>query len=159
MHGIQPGLTLLSIWYMLLLAGTGLNIKCSLPNSQKLIKCVALRLIGILYSLSLLFSCTRAHLFVLAGAHLFQLVLLLRFFFTIALLICMQIRPDRQTLYWSATWPKEVEQLARQSLYNPYKVRQFFYAGIILSAIDFVKLNGPSCAFVKLRRLVKCLNT
>lgn len=34
-----------------------------------------------------------------------------------------QIRPDRQTLYWSATWPKEVEQLARQFLYNPYKVR------------------------------------
>ncbi|KAA3479258.1 hypothetical protein Golax_021105 [Gossypium laxum] len=34
----------------------------------------------------------------------------------------MQIRPDRQTLYWSATWPKEVEQLARQFLYNPYKV-------------------------------------
>ncbi|XP_030967704.1 DEAD-box ATP-dependent RNA helicase 20 isoform X2 [Quercus lobata] len=33
-----------------------------------------------------------------------------------------QIRPDRQTLYWSATWPKEVEQLARQFLYNPYKV-------------------------------------
>ncbi|KAK9102576.1 hypothetical protein Sjap_019830 [Stephania japonica] len=32
------------------------------------------------------------------------------------------IRPDRQTLYWSATWPKEVEQLARQFLYNPYKV-------------------------------------
>lgn len=42
----------------------------------------------------------------------------------------MQIRPDRQTLYWSATWPKEVEQLARQFLYNPYKVRfwkQFVY--------------------------------
>ncbi|CAA0814628.1 DEAD-box ATP-dependent RNA helicase 20 [Striga hermonthica] len=33
-----------------------------------------------------------------------------------------QIRPDRQTLYWSATWPKEVEQLARRSLFNPYKV-------------------------------------
>ncbi|KAJ3694098.1 hypothetical protein LUZ60_009578 [Juncus effusus] len=33
-----------------------------------------------------------------------------------------QIRPDRQTLLWSATWPKEVEQLARQLLYNPYKV-------------------------------------
>ncbi|KAG2728823.1 hypothetical protein I3760_01G222100 [Carya illinoinensis] len=33
-----------------------------------------------------------------------------------------QIRPDRQTLYWSATLPKEVEQLARQFLYNPYKV-------------------------------------
>ncbi|XP_054795144.1 DEAD-box ATP-dependent RNA helicase 20-like [Prosopis cineraria] len=36
--------------------------------------------------------------------------------------IVAQIRPDRQTLCWSATWPREVEQLARQSLYNPYKV-------------------------------------
>lgn len=36
--------------------------------------------------------------------------------------IVSQIRPDRQTLLWSATWPKEVEQLARQFLYNPYKV-------------------------------------
>ncbi|XP_062087672.1 DEAD-box ATP-dependent RNA helicase 20 [Humulus lupulus] len=36
--------------------------------------------------------------------------------------IVSQIRPDRQTLYWSATWPKEVEQLSRQFLYNPYKV-------------------------------------
>ncbi|KHN25107.1 DEAD-box ATP-dependent RNA helicase 20 [Glycine soja] len=39
--------------------------------------------------------------------------------------IASQIRPDRQTLYWSATWPKEVEQLARKFLYNPYKVRYF----------------------------------
>ncbi|CAN6448943.1 unnamed protein product [Victoria cruziana] len=36
--------------------------------------------------------------------------------------IVSQIRPDRQTLYWSATWPKEVESLARQFLHNPYKV-------------------------------------
>lgn len=36
-----------------------------------------------------------------------------------------QIRPDRQTLYWSATWPKEVEFLARQFLNDPYKVRGF----------------------------------
>ncbi|CAL5375002.1 unnamed protein product [Camellia sinensis] len=36
--------------------------------------------------------------------------------------IVAQIRPDRQTLYWSATWPKEVETLARQFLRNPYKV-------------------------------------
>ncbi|XP_076928152.1 DEAD-box ATP-dependent RNA helicase 20-like isoform X2 [Bidens hawaiensis] len=36
--------------------------------------------------------------------------------------ILSQIRPDRQTLYWSATWPKEVESLARQFLCNPYKV-------------------------------------
>ncbi|KAH7856911.1 hypothetical protein Vadar_006800 [Vaccinium darrowii] len=36
--------------------------------------------------------------------------------------IISQIRPDRQSLYWSATWPKEVETLARQFLRNPYKV-------------------------------------
>ncbi|KAK2983816.1 hypothetical protein RJ640_008492, partial [Escallonia rubra] len=36
--------------------------------------------------------------------------------------IVTQIRPDRQTLYWSATWPKEVEQLAKKFLHNPYKV-------------------------------------
>ncbi|ONL94376.1 hypothetical protein ZEAMMB73_Zm00001d027951 [Zea mays] len=36
--------------------------------------------------------------------------------------IVAQIRPDRQTLYWSATWPREVEALARQFLQNPYKV-------------------------------------
>ncbi|GKD22916.1 DEAD-box ATP-dependent RNA helicase 20, partial [Tanacetum coccineum] len=36
--------------------------------------------------------------------------------------IISQIRPDRQTLYWSATWPKDVESLARQFLHNPYKV-------------------------------------
>ncbi|RAL39003.1 hypothetical protein DM860_011489 [Cuscuta australis] len=33
-----------------------------------------------------------------------------------------QIRPDRQTLYWSATWPKEVEILAKQFLHDPCKV-------------------------------------
>lgn len=27
--------------------------------------------------------------------------------------ICSQIRPDRQTLLWSATWPKEIQRLAR----------------------------------------------
>ncbi|KAI5569250.1 hypothetical protein POPTR_012G084600v4 [Populus trichocarpa] len=36
--------------------------------------------------------------------------------------IISQIRPDRQTLYWSATWPREVEILARQFLHNAYKV-------------------------------------
>ncbi|KAJ6339726.1 hypothetical protein OIU77_007633 [Salix suchowensis] len=29
---------------------------------------------------------------------------------------------DRQTLYWSATWPREVEALARHFLRDPYKV-------------------------------------
>ncbi|KAG1358956.1 DEAD-box ATP-dependent RNA helicase 30 [Cocos nucifera] len=36
--------------------------------------------------------------------------------------LCGMIRPDRQTLYWSATWPREVESLARQFLHNPYKI-------------------------------------
>ncbi|SCU82923.1 LADA_0C08702g1_1 [Lachancea dasiensis] len=33
-----------------------------------------------------------------------------------------QIRPDRQTLMWSATWPKEVQQLARDYLNDPIQV-------------------------------------
>jgi hypothetical protein len=40
----------------------------------------------------------------------------------IAILLNVQIRPDRQTLYWSATWPKEVEFLAKQFLVDAYKV-------------------------------------
>lgn len=33
-----------------------------------------------------------------------------------------QIRPDRQTLMWSATWPKEVQRLARDYLNNEIQV-------------------------------------
>jgi ATP-dependent RNA helicase DDX5/DBP2 len=33
-----------------------------------------------------------------------------------------QIRPDRQTLMWSATWPKEVQKLANDFLTNYYQV-------------------------------------
>lgn len=33
-----------------------------------------------------------------------------------------QIRPDRQTLLWSATWPKEIQSLAREFLNDPYQV-------------------------------------
>lgn len=36
--------------------------------------------------------------------------------------IVSQIRPDRQTLMWSATWPKEVQQLAKDFLADPYQV-------------------------------------
>ncbi|CAM9501907.1 unnamed protein product, partial [Sphacelaria rigidula] len=39
--------------------------------------------------------------------------------------IVSQIRPDRQTLMWSATWPKEVQGLARDFLHNYYQVRIF----------------------------------
>lgn len=36
--------------------------------------------------------------------------------------IVSQIRPDRQTLMWSATWPKEVQQLAKDFLNDAYRV-------------------------------------
>ena len=34
----------------------------------------------------------------------------------------LQIRPERQTLLWSATWPKEIQSLAREFLSNAYQV-------------------------------------
>lgn len=34
--------------------------------------------------------------------------------------IISQIRPDRQTVMWSATWPKEVRNLARDFLGDDY---------------------------------------
>jgi len=34
--------------------------------------------------------------------------------------IVSQIRPDRQTLMWSATWPKEVQTMAKDFL-NDYQ--------------------------------------
>src|SRR3954462_5595052 len=34
--------------------------------------------------------------------------------------IVSQVRPDRQTLLWSATWPKEVQGLARDFLQPDY---------------------------------------
>jgi ATP-dependent RNA helicase DDX5/DBP2 len=36
--------------------------------------------------------------------------------------ICSQIRPDRQTLLWSATWPKEIQALARDFTRDPFQV-------------------------------------
>ena len=37
--------------------------------------------------------------------------------------ILSQIRPDRQTLMWSATWPKEVQNLARDFLTDPVHIQ------------------------------------
>ena len=34
----------------------------------------------------------------------------------------IQIRPDRQTLLWSATWPKEVQSIAQDFLKDYYQV-------------------------------------
>ena len=36
--------------------------------------------------------------------------------------ICSQVRPDRQVLMWSATWPKSVEALAKDYLREFYQV-------------------------------------
>ena len=36
--------------------------------------------------------------------------------------IVAQIRPDRQTLLWSATWPAEVQSIAKDFLKDPYQV-------------------------------------
>ena len=44
--------------------------------------------------------------------------------------IVSQIRPDRQTLMFSATWPKDVQKLANVSIYYPswgaYRANHFF---------------------------------
>ena len=37
--------------------------------------------------------------------------------------ISNQIRPDRQTLLWTATWPRDVEAVAREFLRDSYTVR------------------------------------
>ena len=39
-----------------------------------------------------------------------------------AAFLLAQIRPDRQTLLWSATWPKEIQGMANEFLKNPYQV-------------------------------------
>ena len=40
----------------------------------------------------------------------------------VGLRVRAQIRPDRQTLLWSATWPREVQGIAREFLREPYQV-------------------------------------
>jgi ATP-dependent RNA helicase DDX5/DBP2 len=52
-----------------------------------------------------------------------------------------QIRPDRQTLLWSATWPKEVKQIADQFTKDPIKV---VVGSMELSANQRVFLNRGS---------------
>lgn len=34
----------------------------------------------------------------------------------------VQIRPDRQTLLWSATWPKDVQAISKEFLKDAYQV-------------------------------------
>merc|ERR1711879_845559 len=37
--------------------------------------------------------------------------------------IMSQIRPDRQSLLWSATWPKEIREIATRFMSNPIRVQ------------------------------------
>lgn len=55
--------------------------------------------------------------------------------------IVSQIRPDRQTLMWSATWPKEVEGLARDFLRNYYQVPTRRQEGWRMGCVCFGRLS------------------
>eukprot|EP00884_Botryococcus_braunii_P008998 jgi/Botrbrau1/1809/Bobra.146_1s0007.1 len=65
-----------------------------------------------------------------------------------------QIRPDRQTLLWSATWPKEVQGIARDFLKDPYQVtigsRDLKANHRIAQTFDFVQENDKYRAMIKL---------
>jgi len=62
-----------------------------------------------------------------------------------------QIRPDRQTLMWSATWPKEVEGMARDFLKNPYQVT---VGSLELTANKAIKQIVQVCTDMDKYRLV-----
>ncbi|CAM9769928.1 unnamed protein product [Ascophyllum nodosum] len=69
--------------------------------------------------------------------------------------IVSQIRPDRQTLMWSATWPKEVQALARDFLNNYYQVT---VGSLELSANkDIKQIIECTEDFNKYRSLIKHL--
>jgi ATP-dependent RNA helicase DDX5/DBP2 len=57
-----------------------------------------------------------------------------------------QIRPDRQTLMWSATWPREVEGMARDFLKNFYQVT---VGSMELSANKSIKQIVTVCEVIK----------
>mmetsp|Transcript_11064 Transcript_11064/g.22041 ORF Transcript_11064/g.22041 Transcript_11064/m.22041 type:complete len:322 (+) Transcript_11064:513-1478(+) len=66
-----------------------------------------------------------------------------------------QIRPDRQTLMWSATWPKEVEGMARDFLKNYYQVN---VGSLELSTNKAIKQIVEVCEDMdKYRNVVKFL--
>ena len=70
--------------------------------------------------------------------------------------IIEQVRPDRQTLMFSATWPKEVQRLARDFLRDPVQVN---IGSIGLAANHNVKQVIEVCTdFEKRGRLVKYLD-
>lgn len=71
--------------------------------------------------------------------------------------IVSQIRPDRQTLMWSATWPKEVKTLAADFLTNPIKT---FVGSTELKASEHVTQEVLICEdFDKQRLLFQVLQS
>jgi ATP-dependent RNA helicase DDX5/DBP2 len=69
--------------------------------------------------------------------------------------ILEQIRPDRQTLMWSATWPKEVQQLAKDFLVEPTQIN---IGSLALSANHRVTQHIQICQDMEKRgKLLKLL--
>lgn len=68
-----------------------------------------------------------------------------------------QIRPDRQTLMWSATWPREVQSLARDFLNDPIQVN---IGSLEISANERVTQKIIPCSgYDKMRMLVEELSS
>ena len=63
-----------------------------------------------------------------------------------------QIRPDRQTLMWSATWPKEVEGMARDFLTNFYQANPRLFLFSLSPPLFFVLFDADIVV-----RLLFCL--
>jgi len=71
--------------------------------------------------------------------------------------IVSQIRPDRQTTMWSATWPKRVQSLARDFFTNPIRVN---IGSMELSANPNVLQKFVVCeTFKKLGHLIDFLSS
>eukprot|EP01102_Stenamoeba_stenopodia_P001080 TRINITY_DN1094_c0_g2_i10.p1 TRINITY_DN1094_c0_g2~~TRINITY_DN1094_c0_g2_i10.p1 ORF type:complete len:540 (-),score=88.56 TRINITY_DN1094_c0_g2_i10:1105-2679(-) len=68
-----------------------------------------------------------------------------------------QIRPDRQTLMWSATWPKEVQALAKEYLNDPVVIN---VGSTNLQANQNIKQNIEFCTEAEKRpRLMRMLHS
>lgn len=67
--------------------------------------------------------------------------------------IVSQIRPDRQTLMWSATWPKEVQVLASDFL-TPDAYRVHVGSVDLRANVNIKQIIEVTTDFVKYERLV-----
>eukprot|EP00946_MAST-07B_sp_MAST-7B-sp1_P005141 g5141.t1 len=70
--------------------------------------------------------------------------------------IVSQIRPDRQTLMWSATWPKEIQGLARDFLRDPIQIT---IGSLELTANKNIKQEFVFCsAYEKTKKFIAMLD-